>query len=241
MKRQDLILAFIVVELHRNLQRGRMVGPFTVAEVKSLSPFDPETEQPTITLTDDEVRVALLQCETKNLLVAYRSQHWKTRYVATQDAINFFVAEQSASSSTPVHLYSVLGLYWLAEVLSNLQNGVSAEPLPAIENSHDEWEPLPIDRETPAYDEAMAALQKAYDAYRADNGYAATFPSERNSVVAALQVGIDWLKSKGEISLHVLKSLVIEPLRRGIQRFKDAVPGALAKTAIELLTKALGL
>jgi hypothetical protein len=46
------------------------------------------------------------------------------------------------------------------------------------------WEPLAIDRDNPAYKEAVAASEAALREIEGSNGYATTEPEERNAIVA---------------------------------------------------------
>jgi hypothetical protein len=56
-----------------------------------------------------------------------------------------------------------------------------------------EWEPLPIDRETPEYEEAVEATEEAAQVVEQDNGYPANEPEERNQIVDSLKVGLQWI------------------------------------------------
>ncbi len=131
MRRAQLVLAFVVVELKTRLEAGTLQGPFSDDDVRSLSPYDREFETWTIALSDAEIEATMRACESAKLVTAYRSQLWKTRYVASHDAISAFVSKNSMDTDNPIHQYSVLGVWWLAEVLRNLERGKS-KPVAAI-------------------------------------------------------------------------------------------------------------
>jgi hypothetical protein len=58
-----------------------------------------------------------------------------------------------------------------------------------------EWSPIQIDQADERVVNAITALSEATEEIRGDNGYAATFPEEREHVIEGLEKGIEKLKS----------------------------------------------
>lgn len=103
-------------------------------------------------------------------------------------------------------------------------------PLPPENDEPDEWEPLPVDRETTEYNEAIAALSEAIDVIAGNNGYAETEPVERNHIVESLKQGqkiiTDLCPSRAQV-----QAMVIQHLSYLARKFAESTLGEVAKAA----------
>ena len=100
----------------------------------------------------------------------------------------------------------------------------------------DEWAPLPLERNHPAYEPAVANLERVIDAVEGDNGFAAIEPENREIVVSSLRAGLDLIKNHIP-DRKVVHSLVLGPLNWLKTRFAEAAIGELAKQAVVWLLK----
>lgn len=78
---------------------------------------------------------------------------------------------------------------WLVPALHGVDNAydnLSIKP-EDFDNLDSEWAPLEIERSDPGVMRAIGSLQKVIDEVRADNGYAAKLPQERDFVLEGLQ------------------------------------------------------
>lgn len=98
----------------------------------------------------------------------------------------------------------------------------------------DPWTPLPIDRADPQYIETVAELETAIDVIRSDNGFAVSYPEERNGILATLEDGLKWLKDRTPSRAHIF-SLLISPLQWIATNFSKAMLGEAAKKAAQQL------
>jgi hypothetical protein len=98
----------------------------------------------------------------------------------------------------------------------------------------DDWVPLPIDREATEYLEAVESLEAAIETIRADNGFAAHYPEEREEILSSLNEGLEWLRNKVPTRAQI-KSALIAPLNWVAVTFGDAVTGEIAKKAAQKL------
>jgi hypothetical protein len=97
---------------------------------------------------------------------------------------------------------------------------------------HDPWSPLPIDREDPSYTEAATEVEAAIEVIRADNGFAASHPEQREGILATLEEGLAWLKDRAPTRAQIF-SLLISPLQWVSTNFSKAVIGEAAKKAAQ--------
>jgi hypothetical protein len=88
-----------------------------------------------------------------------------------------------------------------------------------------EWEPLPIDRNDPTVKHLTNELDKTAELVRADNGYNATLPEERELVLESLESASNKLKKSNTISWGYIEKNILEPTGRLLRRFKDTAIG----------------
>jgi hypothetical protein len=92
----------------------------------------------------------------------------------------------------------------------------------------EEWEPLPIDREDQHVKRVIDSLDQTIEQVRADNGYAAKLPEEREYVLERLSSVSKKLKETATVSVAYIQKNALEPLGRLIWRFKQAAIGVTA-------------
>ena len=99
------------------------------------------------------------------------------------------------------------------------------------ESSQDVWEPLPINRTQPAYEEAVSAFESAVGVIEGDNGYAVTEPDERNQIVWSIKEGLRALKELTP-SRAQIRSMIVGPLQYVSKKFVDTAMGIAARDAL---------
>lgn len=107
----------------------------------------------------------------------------------------------------------------------------------SAEVERDEWRPLPIDRSHPSYAQVISGMKTIVEETRADNGYAANFPEERNEILENLETGIRDLEEQHSVTRHFIYSKIVIPLNRLSKIFAVASIGALAKKTVEFVLK----
>lgn len=155
------------------------------------------------------------------------------------DGLNEGWYTNSEDRGSPFYKYNALPFPngWLKPALKRLNEaftelGVTEDD---FNNPDAEWEPLPLDRKDESLQNAIAALDDAIREIRADNGYAANFPEERNFVVDALDAASKKLKSAQTICVPYLRQYVIQPLTLVLQRFKGAALSIVSTAAREAM------
>ncbi len=126
-------------------------------------------------------------------------------------------------------------MVWLKPALRNLNDtfeklGIDRED---FETSEEDWEPLPLEQANPKLIAAVQAIEKTISEVRANNGYAATVPQERDYVLEALGRVSDRLKHGADVSVGFLRRYAIEPLSIVVKRFNKAATGLTAAAARE--------
>lgn len=118
-------------------------------------------------------------------------------------------------------------LAWLRSALTKInETFISKEGA-----SSDEWQPIPVDRSNPEYQATEKKLDEALNAIRSDNGFADTFPDERNQVVSALETGLKIFRENSTVHVTYFKAFIIDPLAAAIRRLKDNAAGVAATVA----------
>jgi hypothetical protein len=116
---------------------------------------------------------------------------------------------------------------WLSSALAKINETFNSELLA----SSDEWQPIPVDRSNPEYQATEKKLDEALNAIRSDNGFANTFPDERNQVVSALETGLKIFRENSTVHATYFKAFIIAPLAAAIRRLKDNAAGVAAAVA----------
>jgi hypothetical protein len=110
-----------------------------------------------------------------------------------------------------------------------------------ITNSPEEkWEPLPIERNSQDYQEALRAVEAAIAEVGQSNGYAIEHHEERDSILSTLKLGLEALKSESAVG-SVVNALLVKPLKYLVAKFPEAAIGAAAGKALEWVLRITGL
>lgn len=143
---------------------------------------------------------------------------------------------------TPVSKAAHFGAAWLIIALQNIRDGSNFSNNQDNEITqrlnHDNWQPLPIDREDPLFKVGLKAVEEALKTIEADNGYAATEPEERNAIIASAKGTVQALKD-GYPSKGTVSATLIIPFKYLAKKFGDGIIGAAAKTIWEFGIKLL--
>ncbi|MGE8942960.1 hypothetical protein ACO2I3_13680 [Leptospira interrogans] len=98
----------------------------------------------------------------------------------------------------------------------------------------DQWQPLDLSRSGEELADAVAATEQAIDLAESSNELGATFPAEREGLLASLKEGVRWLKEKRP-SKATIDALLLNPLRWLAGVFANSAVGEAAKRAAQKL------
>lgn len=98
-------------------------------------------------------------------------------------------------------------------------------------DTRDKWEPLPIDRSSPEYSEAVSKTDEALQVIEGDNGFASSLPEMRDHVVWSLGAGVNALK-EGLLTKEQVDSLLICPLKWVATKFAEGLMKIAANKAL---------
>jgi hypothetical protein len=129
---------------------------------------------------------------------------------------------------------------WLTEALMNVNIEFMRLELKESDfeedaDADDIWEPLPIDRSSEDVQEVIKAIDNTAELVRKDNGYNSSVPQERAHVLDALNSASRTLKEEKATSVPYIRTYVLDPLQRLINRFGPAGIGVAAKLAKDVL------
>lgn len=133
---------------------------------------------------------------------------------------------------------------WLNSALHSVENHYSNLDIKPedFENPDSVWEPIQIEGSDPTVEKAIYSLEQIVEEVRSDNGYAASYPHERDYVLEGLTSPLEKLKG-GSISAGYVK-LAIDRLRILTRRFagsiKEATILAAKQALIEFAKKHFG-
>tara|TARA_R110000787_G_scaffold285173_2_gene400117 strand:+ start:77029 stop:77721 length:693 start_codon:yes stop_codon:yes gene_type:complete len=106
------------------------------------------------------------------------------------------------------------------------------------ESSDDTWEPLPVERDSKKFVDALVASEEAERALREDNGFAANYPEIRDSVVWSVGSAINQMR-EGLITSGQVKSMLIAPFQKVASLFSEGLLKEACERAIEKLVALL--
>jgi hypothetical protein len=107
-------------------------------------------------------------------------------------------------------------------------------------SADDRWAPLPIDRSTDEYRDALQAIEEAIAEVGKSNGYPTEYPDERDSILFTLKSGLEALQQPS-VTATIMTALLIEPLMFLAGKFSEAAIGVAAEKALDLVLKLTGL
>jgi hypothetical protein len=203
---QDMVLA----ELYDRIMRN----------ISGLNPDDPGSSEFKYPLSPRLIAKAIKNLEENGLTeennIAYEIE------ISAQGILHVErMIEDYPSSDIALYLSDSL------PVDNDDQNGIGQDET----EINDEWGPLPIDRSSEMYTEAVEASEEAEKIIREDNGFASSLPEVRNHVVWSLGAGVNALK-EGLISKEQVDSLLITPLKWITTKFAEGLMKIAANKAL---------
>lgn len=156
----------------------------------------------------DEIRAALPN--VSNAILRRSLRRLQDAKLVDEGYRNYFITEDgmiivSEWSDTDYDDFA------LGVVVPEEDDSEDEEPSDDAQQLEDVWEPLPVDRSSPEYEQAVESLSDAVEKIEQDNGYADTHPEERNSIVFSLTLGVTLLKDH-VMSYPQVQGLIIAPL-----------------------------
>lgn len=122
------------------------------------------------------------------------------------------------------------------DVFQSINDDDMVYPEPVIEEIRQEelWEPLPVDRVSAEFIDALKTSEHAEKVIREDNGFAATHPEIRDSIVWTLGAAVNRLR-EGLITAGQIKSMLIAPFRKVSSLFTEGLLKEACERAVEKL------
>lgn len=160
----------------------------------------------------------------------------ETELVVTRAGLQF-VSEARSNGYEPVISYLSYRQNFVPPV-KVLESPEEADVVVA-HDAEDAWAPLPLDRTSLGYEEAVRSLEKVRDEFRGENGFASESPEKKLAILETLNHGIEVLKTK-VITAITLDTLLFQPLKFILKTFGTASVGEAAKLAIAALKNLFG-
>ena len=186
-------------------------------------------------LSLDEINVGIEQLSQLGYVRSISTPHARLRYTFDLRPIRGIYLGRADPSplARAATISKELGWDWLKESLTNSQNGV---PVNDPASGDPSWAPLAIDRPDEKLDEAIRALSEVEALVRADNGYAASEPAERDEVVSRLEAGISYLKNASLVTATSVEVYLVWPFQKLLSRFPvDTAVGTVATLAVSVV------
>lgn len=190
----------------------------------------------------DILEIALGILVDRQILTRITDDFGPTVFIRQDSAFNNYKDWVSEADGI-ARKFDALGIQsraWLRSALMKINKTFISEE----KASFDEWQPIPVDRSNPEYQETEKKLDEALNVIRSDNGFADTFPDERNQVVSALETGLKIFRENSTVHVTYFRAFIIDPLTAAISRLKDNAAGtaaAIAKgAAIKWLADSIG-
>ena len=136
--------------------------------------------------------------------------------------------------------FRLFGRSWLLESIENVGSieSIAIETSPGNEEQVDDvWEPLPLDYDAEEASMAIEAVAAAADVVEGDNGFSATHPAERDTIVHSLRSAAALMRVRGEYTKIYFKHSVIEPLKRASLRLGKGASSKAIEAAIKGIQK----
>lgn len=214
----------------------------SVVQVSRIKRFiDPNVLPLTYNLIDDYHLANAYNRIESDIVDVYQDNYGPT-IVRIKSKINQDLLIEACPVFRNVSVLPVLDerLMWIEEALRRLEASDPSSGQEARDrNAEEDWAPLELDMKESEFDQFTDSLDELIDAVGADNGYAATYPAERNSVVESLKAGRAAIKA-GAIAKRAFRSLIVEPAKQVASKFKNAATELIANKLLELVTKFFG-
>lgn len=150
-------------------------------------------------------------------------------YSITEDGI-LYVEKHLEDRESVVFNYKNHGDPWLEKQSVGPRDEDEPANSSVIDLQEDEWQPLPIDRESPDYEEAIGTLDEAIGVVAGNNGYAESEPDERDNIVEMLRQGQTAITERQPSRAQII-ALVLQPLNFLARKFSESAIGEIAKIA----------
>lgn len=98
----------------------------------------------------------------------------------------------------------------------------------------DAWEPLPLDRDSDSFKQALEASEEAEKIIREDNGFAANYPELRENILWSVGSAINRMR-EGLITFVQMKTMLIGAFEKVANLFAEGLLKEAAKKAAEKL------
>lgn len=216
----------------------RAAGPLTEYKIRGNYPKQEDGDPDPGSLLDKGLlwQRAIAWLEARDLISVKYDRFGPPIYFKSTDFSSKF-DDLTANEDIPFAHYHAAGRTddWLVPALYGVDNayenlGIKPED---FDNPDAEWEPLEIERSDPGVEKAISSLQSVIDEVRADNGYAATLPQERDFVLEGLQNTLNKFESP---------SISAGYIRQGIERLQTLgrrFAGTVKETSIAAAKAAL--
>jgi hypothetical protein len=166
-------------------------------------------------------------------------------YYIPNESIEVFDRELERLSA-PYKTYNKLGKsagIWLSKALVAIEKQAQPTLLEqkgdAVEVGED-WSPLPLDATQPEIAEAIGGIEEALGRIHADNGLAANFPAERDSLIEHAQATLSAAKA-GTVGKAQVRQNVVSAGKWLMDKFGGSALGALGGELVKWGLRLLGL
>lgn len=202
-------------------------------------------------LADRKILDAALAFLTEEKIIQFLTDEFGPGLVVRTEGFSDNLKRLHSEKDTVFYKYALAGekrATWLSSALHKIneqlehlgeQNDESEELITSERGDfveEEKWTPLPIERESIDFKEAISSAEKALETIEQNNGYASTEPDERNAIVRTVGGTLTALK-EGRPSLASVKEGLLKPLRYVATKFSDSVMGEFAKIAVSAILK----
>jgi hypothetical protein len=145
---------------------------------------------------------------------------------------------------SPFWKAEVLGSTWVRKALAAVSTRQESEHpsslLKVVDTEFDVWQPLKIDCDNQAAKETFDEIEKVIKGISSDNGFAVTFPIERDSLVSHAEATLDSAKA-GQVTRNQIKHNLVAAGRWLSEKFGGTAIGTLGSELMKWGLRLLGL
>lgn len=225
------------------LERAEQYGPALTAI--STSEIATHLQEKSAPLEENYVESTFRELELPNL-VKRATPFSLTRIVYDHDSYSSPAGAlgecfEANGLAEPKSYFDDLGWSWLSECLQEIEKKRSGQlQTEHLAPQNDEWSPINVDFESDKTRKVMASIEAAKDAIRSDNGYSATYPAERNEVLASLEFSLTHLKDHAIVSYRFIKQNLRVPLQKALERVEENTTGLAIQAALSAIARWFG-
>lgn len=202
---------------------------------------DNETVKPTIkrlanrtTIQEAMTKLASEQLESNGLCTIVKEENWDENPVTG-------LLEKFEETHVEITMEGIAHVEnWSDEFYSKIVSNEFDAKGEQQDDPKDVWQPLPLERAGPEYEQAIETVEYALSQISGNNGYAKDSPEERDKIVWSILEGLKHLKD-GLPSRDQVFSMLVKPLNFISEKFTVAAMGEAAKAAVKALLGWLGL